>query len=84
MTHGLLSGLLSGLPQTGGSQAGGPIQFSRRRSSFGRGRGNVHPIPPPPAKYERINAGRAKLIAKAERSRLRSEAAKARTRRASR
>ena len=81
MTPGLFSGLglLSDPPQFDPPQSGGPIHFPRRRSSLGLRRGaNNPPIPPPPAKRERINAGRAKLIARAERSRLRSEAAKAR------
>ena len=76
MMSGLLSGLLSGLPASEGPQLRGSTLSLRRRSSFGRGRGNVHPIPPHPAKAARIAAGRAKLIAKAERSRLRSEAAR--------
>ena len=76
MMSGLLSGLLADLPQPRGPQPGGSILFPRRRHSFGRLRSNAKPIPPPPAKAARIAAGRAKLIAKAERSRLRSEAAR--------
>ena len=80
MTPGLFSGLgLLSDPAVRPAAVRRPDPFPRRRSSLGLRRGaNNPPIPPPPAKRERINAGRAKLIARAERSRLRSEAAKAR------
>lgn len=51
MTLDLFSGLGSLLGQPSfrpGSQSGGPIQFPRRRGSFGRRRSNARPIPPPP------------------------------------
>ena len=54
-----------------GPQRAGPIRHGRR-SSLGRGRRNQETIPPPERKRARIEAGRAKLVAKAKRSAERS------------
>ena len=61
----------------GGPQSGGPIQRPNRRSSLWSGRSsNQPPIPPPMLKRARIEAGRAKLMAKAARSAERSRRAR--------
>ena len=54
-----------------GLRGGGPIRRGRR-SSLGRRWRNRETVPPPPAKAARIEAGRAKLVAKAKRSAERS------------
>lgn len=54
----MMFGLIPGLPRAG-PQPSGPIQFPRRRSSLGRRRSNIHPIPPPPAVAVPLLAGTA-------------------------
>lgn len=49
----------------------GPIRRGRR-SSLGRWQRNQETVPPPERKRARIEAGRAKLVAKAKRSAERS------------
>ncbi len=54
-----------------GPQLAGPIRHGRR-PSLGCRQGNRETVPPPERKRVRIEAGRAKLIAKAARSAERS------------
>lgn len=64
-------GFLGSLWPRRGQQRAGPIRRGRR-SSLGRWQRNRETIPPPERKRARIEAGRAKLVAKAKRSAERS------------
>ena len=64
-------GFIGSLWPQRGPQLAGPIRRGRR-SSLGRRWRNRETVPPPPAKAARIEAGRAKLVAKAKRSAERS------------
>lgn len=64
-------GLFGSMWPQRGPQLAGPIRHGRR-SSLGHWQQNQETVPPPERKLARIEAGRAKLIAKAARSAERS------------